>query len=54
MHRVKGTTSHALRREFPFLTRRLPSLWTRSYYVGTAGKVSAATIQRYIDQQKGT
>ena len=25
----------------------------RSYYVGTAGNVSAQTIQRYIDEQKG-
>jgi putative transposase len=54
MHRVKGSSSHYLRREFPELRSRLPSLWTRSYYVGTAGKVSEATIQRYIDAQKGT
>jgi putative transposase len=54
MHRVKGISSHHLRREFPYLRSRLPSLWTRSYYVGTAGKVSEATIQRYIEAQKGT
>jgi putative transposase len=54
MHRVKGASSHRLRQEFPPLRSRLPSLWTRSYYVGTAGHVSAATIQRYIDAQKGT
>jgi putative transposase len=54
MHRIKGASSHALRKEFPFLRSRLPSLWTRSYYVGTAGKVSEATMQRYIDAQKGT
>ncbi len=53
MHRLKGSTSHQLREEFPHLKRRLPSLWTRSYYVGTAGHVSATTIQRYIDEQKG-
>jgi putative transposase len=35
-----------------YLKSRLPNLWTRSYYVGTAGNVSAATIQRYIDEQK--
>jgi putative transposase len=54
MHRVKGATSHQLRQEFPHLRSRLPSLWTRSYYVGTAGRVSAETIQRYIDEQRGT
>ena len=54
VHRVKGASSHRLRQEFPHLRSRLPSLWTRSYYVGTAGKVSETTIQRYIDAQKGT
>ncbi len=53
MHRIKGSTSYMLRQEFPFLKSRLPSLWTRSYYVGTAGNVSAETIRRYIEAQKG-
>ncbi len=53
MHRVKGYTSRKLRQEFPQLKRRLPCLWTRSYYVGTAGNVSAQTIQKYIESQKG-
>jgi putative transposase len=53
MHRIKGSTSHTLRQEFPFLKSRLPSLWTRSYYVGTAGNISAETIRRYIEAQKG-
>lgn len=52
MHRIKGYTAHVLREEFPHLNSRLPNLWTRNYYVGTAGSVSAATIQRYIDEQK--
>ena len=50
--RLKGTSAYQLRKEFPFLKSRLPSLWTRSYYVGTAGQVSAETIKRYIDDQK--
>ena len=52
-YRIKGYTSHVLRREFPRLKSRLPSLWSRSYYVGTAGDVSAETIRRYIEAQKG-
>jgi len=52
-HRLKGATSHALRTEFPALKSRLPSLWTNSYYVGTAGNVSSETIRRYIEAQKG-
>ncbi len=51
--RLKSGTSHQLRQEFPALNSRLPSLWTRSYYAGTAGQVSAETIQGYIERQKG-
>jgi len=53
MHRLKGATSHQLRSEFPELKSRLPSLWTRSYYVGTAGNVSSETIRKYIEAQEG-
>jgi putative transposase len=52
MHKVKGYTSHALRREYPWLKDKLPSLWTRSYFVSTAGKVSGDTIKRYVEEQK--
>lgn len=51
-NQFKGYTSHILRDEFPHLRSRLPSLWSRSYYVGSAGHVSAATIQNYIEQQE--
>jgi putative transposase len=53
VHHLKGYTAYSLRREFPRLKQHLPSLWTRSYYVGTAGEVSAATIRRYIEAQGG-
>ena len=52
MFRLKGETAYHLRKEFPELKSRLPSLWTRSYYIGTAGVVSAQTIQRYIEAQR--
>jgi putative transposase len=53
VNRLKGHTSHALRSEFPSLRSRLPTLWTRSYFAGSVGHVSAATIERYIAEQKG-
>ena len=53
VNRLKGYTSHALRDEFPSLRSRLPTLWSRSYYAGSVGHVSAATIGRYIAGQKG-
>jgi putative transposase len=49
---VKGVTSYELRRKHPQL-RRLPSLWTRSYFASTSGNVSQETIRRYIEAQKG-
>ncbi|MGN8739976.1 transposase, partial [Bilifractor sp. HCP3S3_D3] len=40
-----------LREEFPQLAK-MPSLWTRSYFVSTAGNVSSETIEWYIRTQK--
>lgn len=46
---IKGYTSRYLRQKFPELNKQTgPRLWTRTYYVGTAGTVSAETIQHYI------
>lgn len=46
----KGLTSYELRKKFPEL-RKLPCMWTRSYFASTAGNVSAETIQKYIEAQ---
>ena len=48
-NQVKGATSRTLRDGFPHLRSRLPTLWSRSYFVASAGAVGAATVQRYID-----
>jgi putative transposase len=53
MFRLKGYTSRMLRKEYPYLMR-MPSLWTRSYFVSTAGNVSAETIRKYIEAQTKT
>jgi putative transposase len=50
MQQVKGYTSRTLRDEFDF---GLPSLWTRSYFVSSAGEVSTQTIEQYIQSQTG-
>ena len=49
---IKGYTSHTLRMEFPALLK-MPTLWTRSYFVSTAGNVSSSVIERYIQAQEG-
>lgn len=48
----KGVTSRVLRQKYPQL-RKLPSLWTRSYFASTAGNVSSKVIEAYIAAQKG-
>lgn len=49
----KGITSYELRKKYPEILKKLPSLWTRSYFAATAGNVSQETIKRYIAAQKG-
>lgn len=53
MFRLKGYTSRTLRQEFLHL-RRMPSMWTRAYFLSTAGNVSSEAIKRYIADQKTT
>ena len=50
---IKGRSSHLLREEFPHLLK-LPSLWTRTCFISTAGTVSQQIIQRYIERQSTT
>ena len=52
INQLKGYSSVILRREFPKLKSRLPTLWTRSYYVESIGHISEETITRYIEDQK--
>ena len=49
---LKGYTSHVLRAEFIHLKSKVPTLWTRSYYVETIGHISEDVIKRYIEDQK--
>jgi putative transposase len=50
---IKGRSSRDLRAEFAYL-KKMPSLWTRSYFISTAGNVSQETIQKYIERQSKT
>ena len=51
MQKIKGVTSRVLRGEFKELSK-MPSLWTRSYFVSTAGNVFSETIKKYVENQK--
>ena len=50
--KLKGIVARKLFMEFSELKKLLSggSLWSPSYYVGTAGNVSAETIQKYIER----
>ncbi|PWI56775.1 IS200/IS605 family transposase [Sulfoacidibacillus thermotolerans] len=45
---MKGRSSHHLREEFPWIKKRLPTLWTNSYFVSTVGGAPLAVIKQYM------
>lgn len=51
IRRIKGRSARCLRKEYPELLK-LPSMWTHSYFISTAGNVSSDTIRRYIAEQR--
>jgi putative transposase len=50
----KGVTSLRIFKKFPELRQELwrGVLWSPSYYIGTAGQVSAGVIEKYIQGQQ--
>ena len=53
VNQIKGYTSHELRKEFPSLKSRLPTLWTQSKFISTVGAVTIEVVKKYIEEQKG-
>lgn len=51
-NQFKGFTSRMLRLKYSHLRSQLPSLWSRSYYVGSIGYASEETVKKYIEEQK--
>ncbi len=51
MKDIKCYTSKILREEFEILSK-MPSLWTRNYFVSTAEKISEDIIKGYIESQR--
>lgn len=49
---MKGRSSRLLRQEFPALVRKLPTLWTNSYFCSTVGGAPLTVIKQYIEDQK--
>ena len=53
VNKIKGYTSHELRKEFPSLKSRLPTLWTQSKFISSVGAVTLDVVKKYIEDQKG-
>jgi putative transposase len=49
---LKGRSSRFLPQEFPVLKRKLPTLWTTSYFVSTVGGALRSVIKQYREKQK--
>jgi putative transposase len=50
---IASALADLLGERFPWLRRRLPSLWSRAHFAGSAGHVSAATVRRYFAVHQG-
>jgi putative transposase len=48
---AKGRSSRLLRQEFPRL-RRLPCLWSPSWFCSTVGGAPLEVVRRYVENQK--
>ena len=53
INKLKGITANRLRKEFPEIKSKLPTLWTRSAFISTVGAVSLEVVRSYIEKQKG-
>ena len=51
VNQLKGYSARMLRQRFASLRSRLPCMWSRSYYVGSVGNISAEAVERYIADQ---
>lgn len=49
---IKGYTSFQLRKEFPILKNRMPTLWTHSKFISSVGAVTLDVVKKYIEEQK--
>lgn len=52
---IKSITALKIFKQFPNLKSQKfwgSGLWSKGYYVGTAGTVTSETIQKYINEQK--
>jgi len=52
VQQIKGRSSRLLRLKYDWLKKRIPTLWTRSYFAESVGIINEEVIKKYIDNQK--
>jgi putative transposase len=52
IRQMKGRSSRLLRQECAWLKRRLPTLWSNSYFVSTVGGAPLSIVKQSIEHQK--
>ena len=50
--KIKGYTSNQLRKKFPSLKKKIPTLWTLSRFIASVGSVTLDVVKQYIEEQK--
>jgi REP-associated tyrosine transposase len=52
---LKGITARQVFKRFPSVKKQVwgGSFWSRSYYVGTVGEMTEATVKKYIESGQG-
>lgn len=53
VQQFKGYTSKIMREEFSQLKTKIPTLWTRNYYISSFGILNESEINTYLESQKG-
>lgn len=52
IHKLKGTSSNLMFKEFDDIKRKLPTVWTKSAFISTVGTISLDVVKKYIEDQK--
>jgi putative transposase len=52
VEQIKGRSSRYIRREFPAVRSRIPTLWANSCFVATLGGAPSEIVKQYLANQR--
>lgn len=50
--KLKNNSSSALKKHYPYLEKKVPSIWTRKSFISTMGNADTEDVNRFILNQK--